>query len=418
MEINGADTAFVLVAAALVMLMLPGLALFYGGMVRGKNVLSTLMHSFFPLALVTVLWVVIGYSLAFGSDKGGLIGGLDNVGMRDVGIFPRGDIGTTIPELAFSAFQLMFAIITPALISGSIAERMKFSAYCWFIGLWTLLVYFPIAHWVFAPDGWIFELGAVDFAGGTVVHINAGIAGLVAALVLGRRRGWPREPMIPHNLTLTVLGAGLLWFGWFGFNAGSALGASGVAASAFMATHIAAAGATLSWALVEWLRKGKPTTLGAASGAVGGLVAITPCAGFVRPWAALAIGLIAGVLCYFAVQFKQRFRYDDSLDVVGVHLIGGLWGSLAVGLFAQAEVNNVDGLFFGNAGQLGKQVVAVGATLAFSGIMTFIILKVVQLIVGIRVPEDDEVAGLDLALHDETGYNLAPAGTMLGGGQD
>ena len=416
--VEGGDTAFVLVAAGLVMLMLPGLALFYGGMVRGKNVLSTLMHNFFPLALVTVLWILVGYSLAFGPDKGGVIGGLDFIGLRTVGADPRSDVGTTIPQLAFMVFQLMFAIITPALISGSVAERMKFSAYCWFIALWALVVYFPITHWVFAPDGWAFKLGAVDFAGGTVVHINAGIAGLVAALVLGRRSGWPRQPILPHNLTLTVLGAGLLWFGWFGFNAGSALAASGLAATAFVTTQTAAAAATFTWVLAEWVKNGKPTTLGAASGAVAGLVAITPCAGFVRPWAALLIGGVAGVICFLAVSLKFRFRYDDSLDVVAVHLVGGLWGSLAVGLFAWAGVNNVDGLFYGNPGQLGKQVVVVLATLAWSGIITFVLLRVIDAVIGLRVTPDDEATGLDLVLHEETGYNLTPVGTMLGGTQE
>jgi len=319
----------------------------------------------------------------------------------------------------------MFAVITPALISGAYAERIRFKAMLLFTTLWVFVVYFPMAHMVWGKGGLLnaYSGGSIptfDFAGGTVVHINAGIAGLVAAIVLGKRRGWPREAMPPHNLTLTVLGAGLLWFGWFGFNAGSALGASELAASAFVATHIAAAAATFSWVITEWLKVGKPTTLGAASGAVAGLVAITPCAGFVRPWAAGVIGLGSGSVCFLAVSLKRRFGYDDSLDVVGVHLVGGMFGSLAVGLFAQEAVNaaGADGLFFGKAALIAKQAAAVGATLVWSGVLTFVILKIVDAAVGLRVSEDDETTGLDLSLHEETGYNLTPVGTLLGSGEE
>ena len=402
---NTGDTAFMLIATAMVMLMTPGLALFYGGMVRSKNVLSTLLQSFICLGVVTILWVLFGYSMAFGTDVGGLVGGLDYLFLRGVGLEPQE--GGTIPHLLFCAFQLMFAVITPALITGAFAERIKFSAFLLFTILWTSLVYFPVCHWVWG-GGWISSHGGLDFAGGTVIHINSGAAALVAALIIGRRKGWGREAIHPHNLGMTLLGAGILWFGWFGFNAGSALAADGIAVNAFMVTQVAAACAALSWLLAEWLFQGKPTVLGAASGAVAGLVAITPGAGFVSPMAAIAIGLVGGVLCYFAVLAKNRLGYDDALDVVGVHGIGGLWGALATGLFASLAVNpaGADGLFFGNAGLLMVQIVDAGATIIYSAIASFIILKAIDLLIGLRVEADDEVLGLDLAQHSEMGYSL------------
>jgi Amt family ammonium transporter len=410
---NTGDTAFVLIASALVMFMTPGLALFYGGMVRAKNVLGTLMQSIFALGLVSILWILIGYTLAFGPDKGGLIGGLDYLGFSGVGAAPNVDLAPTIPHSLFATFQLMFAIITPALITGAFAERMKFTGYVAFTAGWLLLVYAPLAHWVWAPGGWIRELGALDFAGGTVVHINAGIAALVAVLVVGKRRGFGKEAFVPHNLTLTILGTGILWFGWFGFNAGSALGANGLASSAFIATNIGAAAGAVGWALMDGFKEGKSTTLGVASGAVAGLVAITPAAGFVTPMSAIAIGLIAGVVCAWAVGLKFKLGYDDSLDVVGVHMVGGIVGALLTGIFADLAINEAgaDGLVNGGGlALLGKQVVAVGVTLVFSFAVTFVILKVVQATVGLRVTEDDEVAGIDVAQHAEAGYAFTEGG--------
>ena len=405
---NPANTAFVLVSAALVMLMTPGLALFYGGMVRGKNVLATIMQNFVLLAVIGVQWALIGYSLAFGPDVGGVIGSLEWLGLQGVGAEPFKAYSETIPHSTFMIFQAMFAIITPALITGAWAERMKFSAFLVFIVLWSTLVYDPVAHWVWGDGGFLKGLGALDFAGGTVVHINAGAAALAAALVMGRREGYGREAFIPHNLPMTILGAGLLWFGWFGFNAGSALAADGLATSAFVATHLATCAAVLSWLAAEWLVRGKPTTLGAASGAVAGLVAVTPAAGFVGPMSALLIGLGAGVLCYLAVLAKVKLGYDDSLDVVGVHGVGGLWGALATGLFACKAVNEAgaDGLFFGNPALLGIQVVAVLVTIVYSFVLSLILLKVVDAVIGLRVARDDEVAGLDLTEHQEAGYSL------------
>ncbi|MGH2699081.1 MAG: ammonium transporter [Actinomycetota bacterium] len=407
------DTAFVLVSAALVMFMTPGLALFYGGMVRAKNVLSTVMHSIFALGLISVLWVVVGYTLAFGPDVGGFIGGLDFLGFAGVGQEPNAELAGTIPHVLFAVFQMMFAIITPALITGAFAERMKFSGYVLFSGLWLLIVYAPIAHWVWAPGGWIRELGALDFAGGTVVHINAGIAALAAAIIVGKRRGFGKEAMVPHNLTMTMLGTGILWFGWFGFNAGSALGANGLAASAFLATNLGAAAGACGWALLEVRREARPTTLGVASGAVAGLVAITPAAGFVGPLSAIAIGLIAGVVCSAAVGLKYRFGYDDSLDVVGVHLVGGMIGALLTGVFADTAINSagVDGLLFGGGlGPLGTQVLAVAVTIVFSLAVSLLILKFVQATVGLRVTEEEELGGVDLAQHAEVGYSLVEGG--------
>jgi len=403
---NTGDTAFLLVSAALVLLMTPGLGLFYGGMVRGKNVLGTIMHSFFALGIVTVVWILWGYSLAFGPDVGGVIGSLKYVGLAGVGLTPHPTYGPTIPHVLFMAFQMMFAVITPALITGAFAERMKFSAYVVFTVLWVTLVYSPLAHWVWG-GGWLARLGALDFAGGAVVHINSGLAALAAVLVIGRRRGFPTEPFMPHNLPMTLTGAGLLWFGWFGFNAGSALAANGQAANAFVATHVAGATAAVSWVLIEWLHRGRATTLGAASGAVAGLAGITPGAGFVGPLSALVIGALAGAICYGGVTLKLRFRYDDSLDVFGIHGLSGTFGILATGLFAQEAIGKVNGLFFGNAAQFGIQVVTVLASAAFSFIVTFLILKLVDVTIGLRISEEDESAGLDLSQHSETGYSTA-----------
>jgi Amt family ammonium transporter len=405
---NAANTAFVLISAALVLFMTPGLALFYGGMVRGKNVLGTLMQNFILIALIGVQWAFFGYTLAFGPSLNGIIGNLSWLGLAGVGAEPFKAYSETIPHGAFMVFQMMFAIITPALITGAWAERLKFSSFLIFIVLWATLVYDPVAHWVWGDGGWLKNLGALDFAGGTVVHINAGVAALAAVLVMGRREGYGREAFIPHNLPMTVLGAGMLWFGWFGFNAGSALAADGLATSAFVATQLGACGATLSWVAAEWVFRGKPTTLGAASGAVAGLVAITPAAGFVGPMSAILIGLGAGFLCYLAVLAKPKLGYDDSLDVVGVHGVGGVWGALATGLFACKAVNaaGADGLFFGNPAQLGIQFVAVLTTLVYSFVISWILLKIVDAIFGLRVKKADEIAGLDITEHQEAGYSL------------
>ncbi len=406
-EVNAGDTAWVLASAALVMIMTPGVALFYGGLVRGQNVVSTLMHSFFILALVSAQWVIIGYSLAFGPDHFGIIGGLDWVGLHRVGGEPNPDYAPTIPHLAFMAFQMMFAIITPALITGAFAERKRFKAFILFSILWATLVYDPIAHWVWGVGGWLRSLGALDFAGGTVVHISSGVSGLVAALVLGPRLGFGEKPLEGHNLTLTALGAALLWFGWFGFNAGSALGAGPLAASAFVVTNTAAAMAALTWMFTGWLHQGRPSLAGLCAGAIAGLVAITPASGYVEPGAAIVIGLVAGFVCYWAVHLtKSRFRVDDALDVFGVHGIGGIWGALATGLFATTAVNAAggNGLFFGNPSQLLYQAVAAGSTLLYAATMTWVILKVLDVLVGIRVEEQEEVVGLDVSQHGELAY--------------
>ncbi|HMG27682.1 MAG TPA: ammonium transporter [Acidimicrobiia bacterium] len=392
------------------MFMTPGLALFYGGMVRAKNVLGMLMQNFFCLGLISVVWAVLTYSLAFSGDNK-WIGNLDLAWLRDAATTSPTGLDLSIPPLVFFAFQLMFAIITPALITGAIADRMKFSAWVWFIGLWAILVYAPIAHWVFSPAGWLFKRGALDFAGGTVVHINAGIAALAAVFILGKRKGWPGHPMPPHSLPFTLIGAGILWFGWFGFNAGSALKGDAVAAQALVNTHLAAAAAMLGWLVVERITSGHATTLGAASGLVAGLVAITPCAGFVGGMAPIYIGLIAGGVCALAVGLKFRFGYDDSLDVVGVHLVGGLVGSLLLGFFADAAINpaGADGVFQGGGfGLFGEQVLAVVATMMWSFVVTFAIVFVLSKVLsgGIRVSEEDEETGLDLSQHSETGYAL------------
>ena len=403
---NAADTAFILISAALVLFMTPGLALFYGGLTRNKNVLGTIMHSFFLMGLVSILWVLVGYSLAFGPDLGGIIGGLDYLGLAGVGMEGNGPVDN-IPHLAFMAFQMMFAVITPALISGAYAERIKFGAFAVFSTLWLVLIYCPMAHWVWG-GGWMFKMGALDFAGGAVVHMSSGAAALAAALCLGKRKGYGSEPYIPHNLPMSVLGAGILWFGWFGFNAGSALAANGLAANAFVTTHVATAAAMLGWLVVEKLKTGHATTLGAASGAVAGMVAITPAAGFVTPMASILIGLGGGVLCYGGVLLKGKLGYDDALDVVGVHGVGGTWGALATGLFCTKLVNEAgaDGLFYGNPGQAWIQILSILGTWVFCFVGSYILFKVVDALMGLRVGVEDEVRGLDLSQHSETGYQI------------
>ncbi len=406
--INGADTAWILISSALVMLMTPALGLFYGGLVRQKNALSTIMHSFFMLAFVSVLWALIGYSLAFGPDIGGLIGGLDWVGLNGVGLEPNTDYAGTIPHQAFMIYQMMFAVITPALISGAFAERKRFKAFVIFSAFWLLLVYAPVAHWVWAVGGWIRTMGALDFAGGTVVHITSGVSALVCAMVLGKRVGYGSEPMDPHNSTMTVLGTGLLWFGWFGFNAGSALSSGGLATSAFVNTHLAAAMAALAWMTASWIRHKRPSVIGAAAGAVAGLVGITPAAGFVTPMAAIIIGFLAGVGCFAAVELLVRGRVDDALDVFGVHGVGGIIGALATGVFATKTINAAgnDGLLYGNPGLLLTQLVAVVAVAAYAASMTWVLLKLINLVVGIRVSREEEVSGLDTSQHGEAAYQM------------
>ncbi|MEC4673645.1 MAG: ammonium transporter [Nitrospirota bacterium] len=397
---SAGDTAWVLTASALVLVMtIPGLALFYGGMVRNKNVLSTMMLSFISVCVVSVIWVFWGYTIAFGSDINGLLGSFEFLGLNGVG--GEALSGTGIPHSAFMIFQLMFAGITVALISGAIAERMKFSAFVLFGAIWVTVIYAPLAHWVWG-GGWLMELGALDFAGGTVVHISSGVAALAAALVLGKRHGYGSEKMAPHNLPFTVIGASLLWVGWFGFNAGSALAANGLAANAFVATHVATASGVLAWIAIERVYSGRPTVLGGASGAVAGLVAITPAAGFVGPLSAIIIGLGGGVFCYLGVMWKGRFGYDDALDVLGIHGIGGTWGALATGLFA--SMGGGIGLFYGNPGQVVTQLIGVGATWVFVFVGTYIILKVLDATIGLRVEKDEEVIGLDLSEHNERAY--------------
>jgi ammonium transporter, Amt family len=419
MEINAGDTAWVLVSAALVLLMTPGLAFFYGGMVRVKSVLNMMMMSAITIAVVTVLWVLVGYSLTFGGDTGHVIGNFSEVGLSGL-IAPEAVTGT-IPTLAFVAFQLMFAIITPALISGAIADRATFRGWIAFVVGWTLLVYFPVAHSVWFLDegngGWIGDkLGAIDFAGGTAVHVNAGAAALALAIVLGKRIGWRKDPMRPHSLPLVVLGAALLWFGWFGFNAGSALSAGTTAAVTFVNTQVATAAAVIGWLIVERIRHGKATTLGMASGAVAGLVAITPACGAVTPLGALILGIVAGGICAFAVSLKYKLGFDDSLDVVGVHLVGGLVGSLAIGFLGTAAAPSaVDGLFYGGgASQLGKQALANLVVAIYSFVVAFILGKVIDLTIGFRLKEEDEVAGVDQAEHAETAYDFLGASGLRG----
>jgi Amt family ammonium transporter len=400
------DTAWLLMSTALVMIMLPGLALFYGGLVRRKNVLSTIMHSFFGLALVSVVWVVVGFSLAFGTDVGGLgiIGGFDHLLLNGVGLEPSTVYATTVPFVLFAGFQMMFAAITPALITGAFAERKRFGAFVLFTILWSVFVYSPLAHWVWSVDGWLFKLGALDFAGGTVVHISSGISALIVAIVIGRR-AVNGESLEPHDVPMTVLGAGLLWFGWFGFNAGSALSAGGLAASALVVTNTAAAAATITWVLASYLHKGKVSVVGAACGAVAGLVAITPAAGFVTAGGALVIGLVVGGLCYSATLLRARIKVDDALDVFAVHGVGGTFGAIATGVLATAAIQPAyAGLIDGNAGQLATQLVAVGATIAYAVVATFIIVKVVGVVLAIRVSPRDEEIGIDLATHGEVAY--------------
>jgi Amt family ammonium transporter len=407
---NGCDIAFVLMSAALVMLMTaPGLAFFYGGLVRRKNVLSTMMQSFFLLCLLSVQWVLFGYSLAFGPDIGGVIGGLSWLGFNNVTMAPNPDYAATIPHALFAVFQMMFAVITPALITGAFAERMKFASFAVFSLLWATFVYDPVCHLVWGSGGWLKSMGVLDFAGGSVVHISSGVSALVCALMLGRRKGFPAEPIPPHNMTYVLLGASLLWFGWFGFNAGSALAANELAVSAFLATNTAAAVAALTWMAIEWISAGKPTVLGGATGAVAGLATITPASGYVSVGSAMLIGIMAGMICYSVVVFvKQKFTYDDSLDAFGVHGVGGMVGMLVTGLLAQKVINagGNNGLFFGNAGLFGAQTVATGAVVVYSILMTFALLKIIDLVLGLRVNDEDELIGLDHTQHKESAYTL------------
>lgn len=407
--INGADTTWVLVSTALVMLMTPGLAFFYGGLVRQKNVLSTLMHSFFILALISLVWVLWGYSLAFAPSVNGFVGGLDWVGLQGVSAEPNPDYAATIPAYAFMAFQMMFAIITPALISGAFAERKRFVAFAVFAVLWSTLVYSPVAHWVWGVGGWIRELGALDFAGGTVVHITSGVSALVCALVLGKRLGYGNEPMQPHNAAWTLLGTGLLWFGWFGFNAGSSLGANGLAASALVTTNTAAAAGMMAWLAASWIRHKRPSVIGASAGAVAGLVGITPAAGFVTPMAAIIIGLATGFICFYAVEYVVRGRVDDALDVFGVHGVGGIVGAILTGVFATTSVNSAgfDGLLYGNPGQVVTQIIAVVVVAAYAAAVTFGLLKLIDVTIGLRVTEQEEQEGLDASQHGEVAYREA-----------
>ncbi len=402
-----ADTAFILAAAGLVLLMTPGLALFYGGMVRGKNVLGTIMQSFFMISLISIEWVYLGYSMSFGPDVGGLIGDLSWIGLRGVTSAPSPDYATTIPQTVFMIYQCMFAVITPALITGAFAERVKFSTFVVFSLLWAILVYNPVCHWVWGKGGWLGALGVMDFAGGLVVHVTCGAAALAAVLVIGPRKGYGRTSFMPHNLPMTLIGTGLLWFGWFGFNGGSALAADEIAATAFVATHLAGMAGMLMWVVMEYLKLGKPTTLGAASGAISGLATITPAAGFVGPNAAIFIGLLAGVVCFLAVNLKTRLGFDDSLDVVGIHGVGGLVGTLCLGVFASTKVNpgGVDGLLAGNAAQLGIQAFGVVVVLTYTLVVSWLLLKGLDMTLGLRISGEAEVEGLDSAEHSETAYN-------------
>jgi Amt family ammonium transporter len=409
--VDTGDTAWVLVSAVLVMIMTPGLGFFYGGLVRHKNVLSTIMHSFITVALISIIWVLWGYSLAFGPDKGHFIGGLDWRGLAHVGQAPNANYAPTIPHQAFMVFQLMFAIITPALITGAFAERAKFSTFLVFTALWSTLVYCPVAHWVWGTGGWLKELGAIDFAGGTVVHISSGVAALAAALAFGKRIGFGDEPMEPHDITYVVLGAALLWFGWFGFNGGSALTSGGAAANAFIVTNTAAAAGALTWVVMSWWLTKKPSVVGAAAGAVAGLVAITPASGFVSAMPAILIGGGAGFFCYMAIRLRSKLALDDALDVWGVHGVGGTWGALATGIFATAAVGGVGGVIDGEVGQLAKQLAAIGAVWGYSFVVTFLILKVLDLVMGLRVSEEEELAGLDVSQHGERAY-AAPVGLL------
>ncbi len=401
--ISNADVVWVLVSVGLVMLMTPGLAIFYGGLVRNKNVLNTILMSFIALGIISLEWFVIGYSMSFGKDIGGIVGGLNHFFLSGVGLSPSNAYAHTIPQVLFMLFQMMFAIITPALISGAIVERMKFSSYVLFILLWAIFVYNPLCHWVWGKGGWLARLGVIDFAGGIVVHISAGISALVASLVVGIRKGYPRAEFIPHNLPLAAIGAGLLWFGWFGFNGGSALAANKIAVLAVANTHIAGAAAAVSWIVAEWLHVGKPSTLGIISGLVAGLATITPASGFVPMWAALVIGLLAGAICYLAVVMKVRLGFDDSLDAFSIHGIGGILGTFCLGFFA---FYGAKGLFFGNPGQVGAQFLGAAVAVVYCGVLTGVILKIIDWIIGLRPLEEDEVMGMDLTQHGEEGYKI------------
>ena len=408
-SIDPGDTAWILTSSALVMLMTPGLGLFYAGMVRRKNALSTILQSFVMVGIVGVLWVIYGYSLAFGKDHCGIIGSLDWICLRGVGQAPNVDYAPTIPHIGFVMFQAMFAIITPALISGAFAERMCFKAYVLFMILWFTVVYVPIAHWVWAPGGWLREMGVLDFAGGIVVHLSSGIAALVCAIVLGRRKGYGHDELTPHNLTMTLIGTALLWFGWFGFNAGSALAANGVAFSAFLATNTAGSAAAVTWIFIEWWHRGKPTALGAASGAIAGLAAVTPASGYIGPMAAMSIGIVISIISYLAIMAKGKLGYDDSLDVFGVHGMGGIWGVLAVGIFASSAINSAvtsNGLVHGGSHLFFMQLLATVVVIAYSFIVTFILLKITGVFTPLRVEKDDEETGLDLSQHGEVGYTF------------
>lgn len=407
-KINTGDTAWLLISAALVMLMTPALGFFYGGLVRKKNVIATLMHSFFILALISVQWVLWGYSLAFGPDFHGIIGQLSWIGLNTVGVNPNPDYAATVPQFAYMAFQMMFAVITPALITGAFAERKKFKAFVLFTLIWATFVYDPVAHWVWGNGGWLRQMGALDFAGGTVVHITSGASALVTAFLLGKRIGFGKDKMDPHDLTMTILGASLLWFGWFGFNAGSAITSGGLAALAFVTTNTAAAMGALSWMTMDWLIHKRPTILGTCAGAVAGLVAITPAAGFVTVPGSLIIGFIAGILCFAAIKIRFKIGVDDALDVFGVHGIGGTWGALATGLFATTAMNSagVNGLFYGNPKQLLVQAIAIAVVWIYSVVMTFIIFKFVDFIIGTRVPSKEEMLGLDISQHGEIAYGI------------
>ncbi len=407
-QISAGDTAFILVSAALVLLMTPALGLFYGGMVRNKNVLGTIMHSLIMIAIISFEWVYIGYSMSFGPDVGGFIGDLSWFGLKGVGAAPSSTYATTIPHILFMIYQCMFAIITPALITGAFAERMKFGPFIIFSLLWAIVVYNPVCHWIWGSGGWLGAKGVLDFAGGLVVHLTSGAAALAAALVMGPRQGFGKRSFMPHSLPMTLLGTGLLWFGWFGFNGGSALAANGVAVSAFVATHLAGMAAMASWCFMEKIKQGQATTLGAASGAIAGLATITPAAGFVSPNAAIIIGLIAGVICYLAVSMKEKFGYDDSLDVVGIHGLGGFAGTIMLGIFASKAINpgGANGLLAGNPGFLATQIFGVLVVLVYAFVVSFVLLKIVDGIFGLRVSPEDEVQGLDLSQHSETAYNF------------
>ncbi len=404
---NKADTAFILAAAGLVLLMTPGLALFYGGMVRRKNVLGTLMQSLFMIALISIEWVYVGYSMSFGPDVGGFIGDLSWFALNGVTNEPSPDYATTIPQTVFMVYQCMFAVITPALITGAFAERVRFVPFLVFSVLWTVLVYNPVCHWIWGSGGWLGNMGVVDFAGGLVVHVTCGAAALAGVLVLGPRRGYGKTSFMPHNLPMTMLGTGLLWFGWFGFNGGSALAVDEVAATAFVATHLAGMAGMAMWVVMEWSTQGKATTLGAASGAISGLATITPTAGFVGPNAAILIGLLAGVFCFLAVNIKTRLKLDDSLDVVGIHGVGGVVGTLCLGIFASTAVNpgGVDGLLAGNAVQLWIQFKGVMIVGAYTFVISWILFKVINATLGLRLTDEAEVMGMDSSEHSETAYN-------------